>query len=495
MFHHSKFLKAITSPQAAFLGMVMLLTMLMLPKAAIANSPPSPAVQSTDGYCAADIPQQIDNLLNQPEYRRAYWGILIKNLQNQTTLYQQNSDQLFVPASNTKLLTTAAALVKLGENYRIKTPIYIQGEGSNLNRLRVIGKGDPSLTTEQLKSLANNLKSQGIQQIKTLSLVDPTAQQNQLKPTWEWEDIYFNYAPAVNQLMLNQNAVNLTLSPQAVGQPLKATWSDAIAAKQWQVINQTRTVSGNPTQGISIKGVLGKPVLIIEGELASQSEPDITAIAIPDPVRYFAESLQQILTETGIQVNQVEIVTNTRLNPQEKLFLEIESPTLTELITETNQNSNNLYAEALLNQISTPENNPINNLKVTLNSLNVDSNGYFLKDGSGLSRQTLVSPTVFVQLLTSMAQSPVGKTYQDSLAIAGQTGTLKNRFLNTPVVGKLQGKTGTLSGAISLSGYLQPTEFSPLVFSILVNNTEQPTSALRNAIDTIIIELSQLKQC
>ncbi len=493
MFYHNKFLKVVTSSQKALWTTWLLLAVLVLPKVAIANSPS--AVKSTDGYCVADIPLQIDNLLNQPEYRKADWGILIKNLQNQTTLYQQNADQLFVPASNTKLLTTAAALIKLGENYRIKTPVYTQGEGTTLNRLQIIGKGDPSLTTDQLKTLANNLKSQGIQQIKTLSLVDTVAPQNQLNPTWEWEDIYFYYAPAVNQLILNQNAVNLTLSPQSVGQPLKVTWSDAIAAKQWQVINQTRTVSGNPTKGISIKGVLGKPVLIIEGELGSQSEPDMTAIAIPDPVRYFAESLQQILTEAGIQVSQVEITTNNTINPQEKLFSEIESPTIKELITETNQNSNNLYAETLLNQIQGAESNAIESLKKTLDTLKVENNSYFLKDGSGLSRQTLVSPTAFVQLLTAMSQSSLGSSYRDSLAIAGQTGTLKNRFLNTSVVGKLQGKTGTLSGAISLSGYLQPTEFSPLVFSILVNNTEQPASILRKAMDSIIIELSQLKQC
>ncbi|MEB3311225.1 MAG: D-alanyl-D-alanine carboxypeptidase/D-alanyl-D-alanine-endopeptidase [Snowella sp.] len=467
----------------------------MTPKVAIADSPLSQTVRSRDRRCVADIPQKIDTLLSQPELRTAHWGILVKNLQNQTTLYQRGAEQLFVPASNTKLLTTAAALVKSGENYRIKTPIYSQGEGASLNRLRIIGKGDPSLTTEQLKTLANHLKSQGIQQIKTLSLVETIAPQNLLKPTWEWEDIYFYYAPAVNQLILNQNTVNLTLSPQAVGQPLQVTWSDAITAKQWQIINQTRTVSGNPTQRIRIKGVLGQPVLVLEGELGNQSEPDITAIAIPDPVRYFADSLQQVLTEAGIQVGRVEITNNPAINSQEKQLLEIESPTLKELITEINQNSNNLYAESLLNHIQDSDNTAIESLKETLNSLKVENNQYFLKDGSGLSRQTLVSPTAFVQLLTSMTQSPLGTTYRDSLAIAGQTGTLKNRFLNTPVVGKLQGKTGTLSGAISLSGYLQPTDFAPLVFSILVNNSEQPASILRNAIDTIIIELSQLKPC
>jgi len=464
-----------------------------LPIAIAQNSSPD-SDQAANKVCPVDLPQKIDSLISHPELNKAHWGVLIKTLEKQTTLYDRDGNQFFIPASNTKLLTTAAALVKLGENYQIKTPIYYQGTNAKLSRLHLIGKGDPSLTIDQLKTVANTLQSQGIKQIEKLILEDHTLPQNYLNLTWEWEDIHFYFAPAINQLMLNQNAVELTLSPQRIGQPLKVIWSDAIAGKQWQVINQTRTVAGNPSQGVSIKGILGKSVLVLDGELGLQSEPKVAAITIPDPVRYFAESFQQVLTEVGIQVDQLEIVNNPSLNPQDKLLLEISSPTIPELIRETNQESHNLYAEALLNLIQ-EKSDSLDSLKNILQSLGIDPNGYLLKDGSGLSRQNLVSPEIFVQLLTAMAQSPHAESYRKSLAIAAEKGTLSNRFQDTAVAGKLKAKTGTLSGSSTLSGYLDNPNFEPLVFSILVNNSEQSSPVLRKVIDSIIILLSQLKKC
>jgi D-alanyl-D-alanine carboxypeptidase/D-alanyl-D-alanine-endopeptidase (penicillin-binding protein 4) len=502
MNYGSKFLKSLSSIKPILCIVLILFELLISSKiatsenraTAIAQNLSTDTDQTTNKICPVDLPEKINRLIAHPELNKAHWGILIKTLEKQTTLYDRDGNQFFIPASNAKLLTTAAALVKLGENYQIKTPIYYQGTNAKLSRLHLIGKGDPSLTIDQLKTVANTLKSQGIKQVEKLILEDKTLPQNYLNLTWEWEDIHFYFAPAINQLMLNQNAVELTLSPQRIGQPLKVVWSDAIAGKQWQVINQTRTVAGNPSQRISIKGILGKSVLVLEGELGLQSEPKVAAIAIPDPARYFAESFQQVLTEVGIQVDQLEIINNSSLNSQDKLLLEISSPTIPELIRETNQESHNLYAEALLNLMGeTPDST--DNLKNILQNLGLDPNNYVLKDGSGLSRQNLVSPQIFVQLLTAMAQSPHAESYQKSLAIAAEKGTLSNRFQNTAVAGKLKAKTGTLSGSSTLSGYLDNPNFEPLVFSILVNNSEQSSPILRKTMDAILILLSQLKKC
>ena len=99
------------------------------------------------------------------------------------------------------------------------------------------------------------------------------------------------------------------------------------------------------------------------------------------------------------------------------------------------------------------------NLKNIIQPLGLDPNNYVIKDGSGLSRQNLVSPEIFVQLLTAIAKSPHAESYQKSLAIAAEKGTLSNRFLDTTVAGKLKAKTGTLSGSSTLSGYLENPNF------------------------------------
>ena len=176
---------------------------------------------------------------------------------------------------------------------------------------------------------------------------------------------------------------------------------------------------------------------------------------------------------------------------------EIRSNSLQEIITKVNQDSNNLYAESLLNLLvyNTPENNSIDNLKEILTKLGLDANLYHLKDGSGLSRHNLVTPEILVDLLTLIATTPEGKKYRDSLPIGGVNGTITNRFQETIVEEKIQAKTGTLSGNLALSGYINPPIYPPLAFSIIVNKSDLKASQLRKVIDEIVIHLGSLKQC
>ena len=178
-------------------------------------------------------------------------------------------------------------------------------------------------------------------------------------------------------------------------------------------------------------------------------------------------------------------------------IIEINSDPLQEIITKTNQDSNNLYAESLLNLLvnGTPENSSLDNLKEILTELGLDTNSYHLKDGSGLSRHNLVTPETLVNLLTLMAETPEGINYRDSLPIGGVNGTITNRFKETIIEGKVQAKTGTLSGTSSLSGYINPPNYAPLAFSILVNKSDLKSSQLRQIIDKIVINLGSLKQC
>jgi serine-type D-Ala-D-Ala carboxypeptidase/endopeptidase (penicillin-binding protein 4) len=190
------------------------------------------------------------------------------------------------------------------------------------------------------------------------------------------------------------------------------------------------------------------------------------------------------------------------INQQE--IAAVQSPPLSELLMETNQNSNNLYAESLLRALAfkqprIPNKNTadigLEVLKKTLTQLGVDASGYVLVDGSGLSRRNLVTPEALVQTLQAIAKTPAASVYRASLPVAGKSGTLKSRFRGTLAEGIVQAKTGTLSGAVSLSGYVNAPQYEPLVFSILVNQSEQPASVLRQAIDEIVVLLAQLQRC
>jgi D-alanyl-D-alanine carboxypeptidase/D-alanyl-D-alanine-endopeptidase (penicillin-binding protein 4) len=451
---------------------------------------------NSDSFCPQDLKTEIETVISRPEFKRSRWGILIQTLNSDTILYSLESEKYFIPASNVKLLTTAAALLQLGSQFRIRTSVYGTGEIPNLDTLRLIGKGDPSFTTEQLKDLAQQLKSQGVRQISKVIVEDSYFKQPDINSSWEWEDLFFSYGTSINSLILNENSVTLILLPQKRDRALKLEWSDPIAARQWQIENQTIAASKETTYEIKVQGFLGGPVLEIQGKLAIDSEPEAWNLSIIDPAKYFLDSFLLALIDEGIQVERGLIVKHSEENSPEKELTFVESEMLATLIQKTNQESNNLFAESLLQILgSKTDRTGVEAIQQKLTELGVNPESYVLVDGSGLSRHNLVSPEAIVQTLKLMAQTPEAQIYQDSLAVAGISGTLEGRFKDTLVEGNLKGKTGTLSGNLALSGYLIVPKYQPLIFSIMVNQSEQSVANLRAAIDEIVVLLSHLKLC
>lgn len=446
---------------------------------------------SVSAACFRTIASKIEPIINRSELVRSHWGIFVQSLDNQTIIYDLNGDKWFVPASNLKLITTASALLQFGADFRIETPFYGTGSAPNLKTLTVVGKGDPTITTTQLQVIAQTLKNQGIKQIDTLIIDDSYFQATGINPTWEWEDIFYAYAPSINSISLNENAVTLTLIPQALDQPLKLEWSDPLATTEWKIINRTNTVNKGEDSPLIIKGKFGDSTLEIRGNLAVATAPETFEMTVINPPQYFLKVFKNLLNQVGIQVKNTQIITEPAPITHQSLLAQIQSSSLTEMITTTNQDSNNLFAETLLNLLNATD----SSLETSLNQINLDTNAYKIVDGSGLSRHNLVTPKGIVQLLEKMANHPTGEVYRNSLAVAGMSGTLKNRFIDTPLVGNLQGKTGTLSGIVSLSGYLETEADETLVFSILINQSEQPATTLRQGMDEILVVLSQLSSC
>jgi serine-type D-Ala-D-Ala carboxypeptidase/endopeptidase (penicillin-binding protein 4) len=456
--------------------------------------------------CPINLNAAIDKIVNRSEFRRSRWGILIQKLDSHETLYSLDSQKYFLPASNVKLLTTAVALLRFGSQFRIRTSVYGMRNISNLETLRVVGKGDPSLTTQQLKDLVRQLKDRGVRQIAKVIVEDSYFKQTGINSSWEWEDIFFSYGTSINSLILNENAVTLTTIPRLNEQPLKLKWSDTIAARQWQIDNQTRTAPKGTSNNVGIRGIFGTPNLEFKGEMAVDAEPETWDLAIIDPSQYFLESLLQMLANEEIEVEQGLVTKRLRSaqrqsrsqsNSSEKELAFVESEPLAILIQETNQESNNLYAESLLQILGSESENStgVEAVQQQLTQLGVDPDSYVLVDGSGLSRHNLVSPEAIAQTLKLMAQTPHAKAYRDSLAVAGVSGTLESRFENTLVEGNLQAKTGTLSGNLSLSGYLTLKGSQPLILSIMVNQSNRTVSELRDAIDEIVITVSHYQSC
>ncbi|PPS42704.1 D-alanyl-D-alanine carboxypeptidase/D-alanyl-D-alanine-endopeptidase [Chroococcidiopsis sp. TS-821] len=473
-----------------YISLLLLLLFAQSIQSAIAQTQPAIEQESQQQLCPTQMGTAIEQITNRPQFSRLRWGILIQTLTTARNLYSQDAQKYFIPASNTKLLTTAAALQRLGAQFQIRTSVYASGDS-----LRIVGRGDPSFTDTQLQALAQQLSRRGIRQVNQLIADDGYLRNAIVNRTWEWEDVQVDYGAPVGNFILNQNAVELKLLPQQIGQPLRVQWIDPTEAIWWRVENESLTVPAGETTTISVSRDLKGAVLQITGNLSVDAEPQSVNLAVVEPTEHFLRHFRRALAKAGITTQQTVVTRTNQENIQE--LAAVISPPLAQLLLETNQNSNNLYAEALLRAIaaqasSDTENNGLEIVRTTLTTLGVDPNGYVLVDSAGLSRHNLVSPEAIVQTLRAMASS---KVYRNSLPVAGISGTLKSRFQNTPAQGIVQAKTGTMSGIVALSGYLNATNYEPLVFSILVNQSDLPATTIRQAIDEIVVLLTRLHRC
>ncbi len=463
---------------------------LILSSQSLASSP-----QSSASVCQGQLERGIDTIINRPQFKRFRWGISVKTLSQREPIYSRDAEHYFIPASTIKLMTTAAALTQLPQNYRIRTSVY----GDQNGNLYVVGRGDPTLTTTQLEDLAQQLKNQGINQVNQLIADDHYFSGFSVHPNWEWEDVQAGYGTSVNSLILHQNSMDFILTPQQVNQPLKVSWVRPEQGVGWQVQNNTRTVRENEREFVKIGRDFNQPMIYISGQLIVGSEPENLFASVSDPTENFIQEFRKVLEKNGIRVLNTATHSNRQYSSEE--LAGIDSPPLTELITTAHLQSNNLFAEVLLRTLGAQQpsldtvESGLTAIKQTLNNLGVSPDSYVLSDGSGLSRHNLASPESLTQTLVGMANSPLFEVYKNSLSVAGETGMLRRRFQETTATRIVYAKTGTLTGVAGLAGYIDPPNFQPLAFSIIVNNANLWASELRQAIDEIVILLSQLKSC
>ena len=468
------------------------------------------AENASANICPKDLKPEIDAIVNRPEFARTRWGIAIEILspnEPPESLYALEAKKYFIPASTAKLLTTAAALEAMNPNFRIRTSVYGTTNDGIAASVQVVGRGDPSIQEEQLEVLAQQLRDRGITEIDQLIAEDTYFQGSPVNPNWEWEDIQAGYGTRVNSLIFNQNAIDLILWPQAVGEPLRVSWVDPQEASRWKLENNSVTVNIGEAEFVEVGRDLQKPVIRVSGQLMVGAASEPVYAAVVDPGDRFLQRFRDILVAQGIQVNKTLLVTESLANSVQEENLElaaIESPPLSELVMEVNQKSNNLYAEVLLRLLGVniaAENNlailhpqrsandssadaGLAVVKSILTQRGVNPDSYILADGSGLSRHNLISPEALVKTLRMMASSDRLPLYLSSLRL--------REFSNRVTV---QAKSGGMSGISSLAGYINSPKYESLLFAIILNNSNNSGTIRRQAINEIIQLLTRLGRC
>lgn len=432
---------------------------------------------------AEDLNTLIDKSL--PE---ANVGVLIKDLQSGKIVYARNSNKLFNPASNIKLLTAAAALYQLGQNFQFNTSLSQIGKNFYLTF-----NGSPSLSIENLKQLFSKLPALGINNIQGNIIVDSSHFKAPYYPAGEsYDDLGWYYAAPSTAVILNENAVAYDFSATTLGKLIEI--KPLSTASPLTLINEVVTVSKAEEKNHCSLHIEIKPqnTLRLYGCLAQDKNPKRMRLAVPNPVILAKQVIKQALVENKISL-QGKIITG-KTPAQTHLIAQHQSKNINKLLTHMLEESDNLYADSFTKQLAfaiTGEGSYKQGAfaikKILAEHSSLDTKKIKLVDGCG-TRYNLLTPEQIVTLLTEVYQDEKIKTvFINSLARMGSSGTLKDRMKNTQLKDRILAKTGTMHDTSALSGYLKLSGGQTYVFSIISNNVNGNVSIAKNLEEKILL--------
>jgi D-alanyl-D-alanine carboxypeptidase/D-alanyl-D-alanine-endopeptidase (penicillin-binding protein 4) len=483
---------------------------------------PTPSGASGVRFTRATMARSIDSMVNDPQFRSATWGILIVDPLANDTLYSHNATKLLIPASNQKLVVSSVMLEKLGPQYRYRTVVAARGpivEGNLQGDLAVIGRGDPTASNHMkgdamtpLRDMADSLWQRGVRRISGRVVAAGDAFPGPVAGAgWPWDGLDGNSYAGVDELLFNEGLTQIRVragarvrdaaivetEPAKTFPPVRVL-AVTVARDSTVVAQAGRGGAGGRGGGrggrggsgtrLTVHHDTGTTTVVVSGNIVLGDSATLT-IAQHDPDAAYVGAFTEALRDKGITVD------NTGSEPSaegktDSLFT-VESVPLSEILPNILKPSQNQIAEVFLRTLGlegagtgTAEAGR-GVIQQQFDAWKIPSDGYVVRDGSGLSRSDLVSPEAIIGILETMRRSPNFKLFYESLPVAGVDGTIRTRMQNTAAQGNLRAKTGTLSMVRSLSGYVTSADGRLLEFSMLCNNWTTPQAAVDKVQDAI----------
>jgi D-alanyl-D-alanine carboxypeptidase/D-alanyl-D-alanine-endopeptidase (penicillin-binding protein 4) len=485
---------------------------------------------------ALALQDRIAAVLSAPDLSRGFWGIEVASSATGETLYSQNADKLFTPASNTKLFTTAAALALIGPDYKFRTTVETSGTLDRYGRLNgdlvLVGHGDPNLSGRELpydlrtqrnddpiqalEALADALVQKGVKFIDGDIVADDSYFAfERYGEGWSQDDLVWADGAPVSALTINDNVVFVNILP-ADRPGEKAFVSVKPFAEYYRLDNRIITTPAGTGRKFFVNREPGSTLLTLWGNMPLDDPGANEALAIEDPAEFAAGLFRQLLEKRGIVVyghqrtRHTELATlstfsvnaiapsrggdgPSRLKSDQPIMLaSYESKPLLQDVRVINKVSQNLHAEILLRLLGRERGNAgtieggLEVLRGFLIQAGISNDQYVFYDGSGLSRQNLVTPHAIVQLLRYCSTQPWGTAYKSTFPVGGVDGSLSERLNSPRLQNRIMAKTGSLGGVKTLSGYTTTDSGQVVVFSILSNNFNLPAKRVTDAIDALV---------
>jgi D-alanyl-D-alanine carboxypeptidase/D-alanyl-D-alanine-endopeptidase (penicillin-binding protein 4) len=447
----------------------------------------------------------LDDILADPRLNGSHAGVVVRDPATDEVLYSRRAADRATPASNAKLLTSAAALEALGPDYRFRTDVVTDARQQGpmlLGDLYLRGTGDPTLLAADYDRLAEQVAASGIRVVSGRLLADDTWYDDvPLGTGWSWDDEPYYYAAPVSALTVAPNTdfdagnAIVRVSPTAEGQPGAVQLEPATGVVR--IDNRTTTSAAGGEPDVTVERDHGGSRVVVSGTVPAGAQPFEDFTTVPDASAYAADVFARALAAHGVTIQG----TGEGAAPADARELaERKSIPLRELLVPFMKLSNNGHAETLVKAMGRASRGDgswsagLDVLTEKLSGLGLDPQVLRMVDGSGLSTMDNVTPEQLTVLLDNARQRPWFRTWYDSLPVAGVAdrmvgGTLRNRMAGTAAANNVHAKTGSLTGVTSLSGYVTAAGGRELVFSVVFNDFL--TSSPRDLEDAIAIRLAE----
>ncbi|MCL2825296.1 MAG: D-alanyl-D-alanine carboxypeptidase/D-alanyl-D-alanine-endopeptidase [Polyangiaceae bacterium] len=439
----------------------------------------------------------VDNLAKSIAGLGGTLGACVVDLDSGQVIASHNPTTPLNPASNMKLVTAAAALWKLSPNHTYRTALYGRRDGDSVFDLVLRGYGDPSLSARDLWELANGVRRWGITRVKGDIVVDQSFFDSEyIPPGFEQQpDEWAYFRAPVSAIALDANTVTMHVAPSRSGDPALITFAPSgFVDSAGRVMTgkagspQNVTLSLIPTDG-RLKARVG-------GAIPEDAQRLRVTRRVDDPTLYAGHVLRGILEQNGVKVAGTVRTGGDKAN---NVIAMHRSERLANLLERLGKDSDNFYAEMIFKGLASGGNrrglsteSGVEVAKGYLESISALDEGIVLVNGSGLFDTNRLTARSLAILLRSVYQNPeLNAEFMRHLAVGGEDGTLRSRFREKSVKGKVRAKTGTLASVTSLSGYLI-TGKSRIGFSIIVNGVAGKVPGARDAIDGCVRDMSSM---
>jgi D-alanyl-D-alanine carboxypeptidase/D-alanyl-D-alanine-endopeptidase (penicillin-binding protein 4) len=449
------------------------------------------------GAARADLSGEIQAVVNDKLLDRAAVGIDIvrlgKSASDVATIYRANETMPMVPASNLKVITTSAALQQLGADFKFRTLlVYHDGD------LILIGDGDPTFGDAELlkkvswdvntvfRTWATGLAAKQFHSAKNLLIDDSVFDDEFIHPNWPADQTQKRYVAEIAGLNLNANCIDVYVRPSAYGRVVSYSTDPATG-----YVTIKNTCVGGGDNAVWLSREPGSNALVLRGTARTSNDVPVS-VTVHDPPMYAGTVLAESLQEAGITLGGLVKRDRTRreqyLKAQQSgdkswVLLAVHETPLLSVIDRANKDSMNLYAECLCKRLGFAKFGQgtwqagTSAVRDFLASLQIPSSQYTLDDGCGLSKNNAISSHVMVSVLTHDYYSSNSSDWMKSLAVAGEDGTLLERFRGTDLRGRVIAKTGFVNNVSCLSGYLHAKDNSWYCFSIMFNGIPEKSNS------------------